>query len=180
MLITISFEKIILDNKSNYNKLKQDYYLVLTLNCKFTINQMSLEIPEFRFDLKTPGLLKTDDEFTIWFLEGILEKYPSYVECLMLLGNAYTGDGMYEKGLKVDLKLARLRPDDPLVRYNLACSFSLLGRFKQALESLGKAIDLGYNDLHHLEDDSDLDSLREEDDYKLLIDKLKRSTTRLV
>ncbi len=40
---------------------------------------MSLKIPEYRFDLKTPGLLKTDDQFTIWFYEGILEKYPSYV-----------------------------------------------------------------------------------------------------
>ncbi len=141
---------------------------------------MSLEIPEFRFDLKTPGLLKTDDQFTLWFYEGILERYPSYVECLMLLGNAYTANGMYENGLRVDLKLARLRPDDHLVCYNLACSYSLLGKYKQALESLGKAIDLGYDDLHHLEDDSDLDSLREEDDYKLLIDKLKRTSTRLV
>ncbi len=78
------------------------------------------------------------------------------------------------------MKLINLRPDEPLVGYNLACSYSLLGRFKQALESLGKAIDLGYNDIHHLEDDSDLDSLREEDDYKLLIDKLKRTSTRLV
>ncbi len=141
---------------------------------------MSLEIPEYRFDLKTPGLLKTDDQFTIWFLEGILKKYPSYVECLMLLGNAYTAHGVYEKGLKIDLKLARLRPDDPLVHYNLSCSCSLLGRICQAIESLGKAIDLGYDDLHHLEDDSDLDNLRDEDDYKILIDKLKRSSTRLV
>ncbi len=141
---------------------------------------MSLEIPEYRFDLKTPGLLKTDDQFTIWFLEGILEKYPSYVECLMLLGNTYTAHGVYEKGLKVDLKLVRLRPDDPLVHYNLACSCSLLGRFSQAIESLGKAIDLGYNDLYHLENDNDLDNLRDEDGYIILIDKLKKSVARLV
>ncbi len=98
----------------------------------------------------------------------------------MLLGNAYTANGMYEKGLKVDLKLARLRPNEPLVCYNLACSYSLLGSFKQALKSLGKAVDLGYNDLHHLENDSDLDSLRDEDNYKILIDKLKRSSAKLV
>ncbi len=141
---------------------------------------MAFKVPEYRFDLKTPGLLKTDDQFTIWFLEGILEKYPSYVECLMLLGNAYTADGMYGKGLEVDLKLMRLRPDDPLVCYNLACSYSLLGRPDQALRSLGKSVDLGYNDLIHLENDSDLDSLRDEDDYRILIDRLKRSLTKLV
>ena len=141
---------------------------------------MSLEIPEYRFDLKTPGLLKTDDQFTIWFLEGVLVKYPSYVECLMLLGNAYTANGMYEKGLKVDLKLARLRPNDPLVHYNLACSYSLLGRRDQALESLGEAVNLGYNDLHHLENDSDLDSLRDDEEYLILINKLKTFSKRLV
>jgi len=135
---------------------------------------MRLEIPEYKFDLKTPVFRKTDDEFAIWFFEGIIEKYPSYVECLMLLGNVYTANGMYEKGLKVDLKLERLKPDDPLVHYNLACSYSLLGRVDKSLESLGRAVDLGYKDIRHLENDSDLDRLRDEDDYKKLINKLKR------
>lgn len=137
---------------------------------------MRLEIPEYKFDLKTPEFQKTDDEFTIWFLEGILEKYPTYVECLMYLGNAYTATGMYQEGLKVDLKLVRLRPQDPLVHYNLACSFSLKGRLNESLGSLEKAIDLGYDDLVHLLNDRDLDSLRDEDGYKTLINKLKKSS----
>lgn len=141
---------------------------------------MRLEIPEYRFELKTPEFQKTDDEFTIWFFEGVIEKYPTYVECLMYLGNAYTATGMYEKGLKVDLKLARLRPKDPLVRYNLACSFSLLRRLNESLGSLEKAIDLGYDDLIHLVNDSDLDSLRDDEVYKVLINKLKKSSKKFV
>ncbi|OHB35455.1 MAG: hypothetical protein A2Y08_03745 [Planctomycetes bacterium GWA2_40_7] len=135
---------------------------------------MILGIPEYEFDLKTPDFRKTDDEFIIWFLEGVLEKYPSYAECLMLLGNVYTANGMHEKGLKVDVKLAKLKPCDPLVHYNLACSYSLLGSVNKSLEFLGKAIDLGYNDIRHMESDSDLDGLRDEDGYKTLINKLKR------
>lgn len=141
---------------------------------------MTLKIPEYTFDLKTPEFQKTDDEFMIWFLEGIIEKYPSYVECLMYLGNAYTAKGVYEKGLKIDLKLARLRPRDPLVYYNLACSYSLLGKIDTALDTLDKAIDLGYNDLMHLENDSDLDRLRDEEGYRKLIDRLKKSVKKLV
>ncbi len=141
---------------------------------------MRLEIPEYRFELKTPEFQKTDDEFTIWFLEGVIEKYPTYVECLMYLGNAYTATGMYEKGLKVDLKLARLRPEDPLVHYNLACSFSLLRRLNESLGSLEKAIDLGYDDLIHLVNDSDLDRLRDDEVYKVLINKLKKSSKKFV
>ena len=141
---------------------------------------MRLEIPEYRFDLKTPEFQKTDDEFTIWFMEGVLEKYPTYVECLMYLGNAYTATGMYEKGLEADFKLSRLRPKDPLVHYNLACSLSLLGRLNKSLESLEKAVAFGYDDLMYLENDSDLDRLRDEERYKVLITKLKKSLEKLV
>ena len=136
---------------------------------------MRLEIPEYRFDLKTPEFQKTDDEFTIWFLEGVLDKYPTYVECLMYLGNAYTATGLYEKGLEVDLRLEKLRPGDPLVHYNLACSYSLLGMLSESLGALEKAVDLGYDDLEHLKSDSDLDGVKDEDGYKVLIFKLKKS-----
>ncbi|MHC4321292.1 MAG: tetratricopeptide repeat protein [Planctomycetota bacterium] len=141
---------------------------------------MRLEIPEYRFDLKTPEFKMTDDEFTIWFLEGVLEKYPTYVECLMYLGNAYTATGMHEKGLEADLKLEKLRPKDPFVHYNLACSFSLMGMLSESLDSLEKAIELGYDDLVHLVNDSDLDSLRDEDGYKVLIVKLKKSSKEII
>ncbi len=136
---------------------------------------MRLEIPEYRFDLKTPEFQKTDDEFTIWFLEGVLDKYPTYVECLMYLGNAYTATGLYEKGLEADLKLEKLRPGDPLVHYNLACSYSLMGMLSESLGALEKAVDLGYDDLEHLKSDSDLDGVKDEDGYKVLIFKLKKS-----
>ncbi|ODS30734.1 MAG: TPR repeat-containing protein [Candidatus Scalindua rubra] len=141
---------------------------------------MKVKIPEYKFKLKTPEFQKTDEEFIIWFLEGVLENYPTYIECLMYLGNAYTAMGMHEKGLKIDLKLVRLKPYDPMIHYNLACSYSLLGRINRSLESLSKAIDLGYNDIRHLENDSDLDKLRNEEGYKTLIDKLKKPTKRLV
>jgi hypothetical protein len=87
---------------------------------------------------------------------------------------------MYEEGLKADLKLARLRSKDPLVHYNLACSFALMGRLNESLASLEKAIDLGYGDLVHLQNDSDLDNLRDEDGYKALINKLKESSKKFV
>ncbi len=141
---------------------------------------MTLRIPEYKFDLRTQEFRKTDDEFEIWFLEGILESYPAYVEGLMFLGNLYTADGMYEKGLRVDVKLSKLKPCDSVVHYNLACSYSLLGSVNKALKSLGNAIDLGYDDIKHLENDSDLDGLRDEAGYEMLVSKLKKSAKKLV
>ena len=68
----------------------------------------------------------------------------------------------------------RNNPDDARAHYNLACCYSLLGNVNKALESLGRAIDLGFDDIKHIENDSDLDGLRDEADYKKLINKLKR------
>ena len=79
---------------------------------------------------------------------------------------------MYEKGLQIDQQLAKMRPDDALVHYNLACSYSLLNRIGEALDELEKAVDLGYNDYIHLRSDSDLDKIRGEARFKALVKRL--------
>lgn len=141
---------------------------------------MTIKVPEYEFTLKAPEFQKNDEEFVIWFFEGVIENYPDYVECLMYLGNAYTARGMCEKGLQIDLKLAKLKPYDPLVHYNLACSHSLLNKTSPALAALSNAIKLGYNDIEHLENDDDLDNLKNRKEYKTLIDKLKEAANKCV
>ena len=101
-------------------------------------------------------------DIEINFLEGVLKRDRNYVEALQLLGDDYTRRGRYKDGLKVDRDLARLCPDDPLVHYNLACSFSLTAEFRKAVKSLRKAIDCGYRDFEHLRRDEDLAPLREQ------------------
>ena len=95
------------------------------------IYQNTLRIPEYNFELKAPEFQKSDEEFIVWFMEGVIEDYPYFLECLMYLGNAYTAMGEYEKGLQIDVRLVKLKPEDPLVHYNLACSYSLLGNIKK-------------------------------------------------
>ncbi len=134
----------------------------------------SITLPNYEFIINSPEFKKEGEEFTLWFLEGIIERNPNYVDCLMYLGNAYTAHGMYEKGLLVDQKLSHLRPNDPLVYYNLACSYALLKNIDAAFDALEKAIALGYNDIYHLERDKDLAFLREDIRYHKLIGKIKK------
>lgn len=134
----------------------------------------SITLPDYEFVINLPEFKREGEEFTVWFLEGILEDNPNYIDCLMYLGNVYTAHGMYEKGLSVDRKLCRLRPDDPLVYYNLACSHALLKDSDAAFNALEKAVTLGYNDIYHLEQDEDLVLLREDIRYKKLIEKIKK------
>jgi tetratricopeptide (TPR) repeat protein len=114
---------------------------------------MALKIPDYKFELKASSFQKDDTEFMVWFLEGVLENYPDYIECLMYLGNAYTAMGKYEEGLQIDLRLKKLRR---------------------------KSIELGYDDVQHIEDDADLDRLRDEEGYSILVNKLKEIAERRV
>jgi tetratricopeptide (TPR) repeat protein len=141
---------------------------------------MALKIPDYKFELKASTFQKDEAEFLVWFLEGVLENYPDYVECLMYLGNAYTAMGKYEEGLQMDLRLKRLRPCDPIVHYNLACSYSLLRKISLSLTALSKSIELGYDDIPYIENDADLDRLRDEEGYKILVNKLKEIAERRV
>ena len=106
-----------------------------------------------------------DLDIEIQFLEGVIERDRRYVEALQLLGDDYTRRGRFEDGLSVDRRLARLCPSDPLVHYNLACSFSLTKEFRKAANALRKAIHYGYRDFDHLRKDSDLEPLRQNELY---------------
>ena len=98
----------------------------------------------------------------ISFYENLLKEKPDYVDALIALGDAYTKKGHYKEGLKIDERLVKLKPDDPLVHYNLACSYSLLKMANLCLEALEKAIHLGYRDPAFMEKDPDLDFIRKE------------------
>ncbi|MCF6148627.1 MAG: hypothetical protein E3K37_08205 [Candidatus Kuenenia sp.] len=131
-----------------------------------------VKLPKYNFSIRAPEFQKEGEEFIIWFFEGIIEKKPDYVECLMYLGNAYTETGMYEKGLLIDQKLSRLRKDDPVVHYNLACSYALLENIEEAFIALEKAIDLGYKDVYHMKQDKDLAVLRKDIRFKKLMKRI--------
>jgi len=108
-------------------------------------------------------------DFEILFFEKVLKNCPDFVEALIALGDGYTKSGRYEEGLKIDQRLARLRPDDALIHYNLACSYSLLKMADQGLEALQKAIRLGYRNFRFMKKDSDLDFIREDLRFKELL-----------
>ena len=115
-----------------------------------------------------------DLDIKIGFMEGVVRRDPGYVEALQVLGDDYTKRGRYVAGLKVDEQLSHLRPDDPLVQYNLACSYSLTGNFNQAAAALGRALDLGFSDLKWLAKDPDLAALRDHPLYKNIRAKLRK------
>lgn len=108
-------------------------------------------------------------DFEISFFGSLIKGNPNYVDALIPLGDAYTKRGLYEKGLEVDLKLVELLPLDPVVHYNLACSYSLLGKIDLAINTLEKVIKLGYSDFKWMNKDPDLENVRKDSRYLELL-----------
>lgn len=117
---------------------------------------------------------KRDLDTKIEFIEGLIRRDPNYVDALQLLGDHYTQRGRYEEGLHIDERLARLQPENPLVFYNLACSYSLTEEIDRALFALDHAIKLGYRDFTWLSKDPDLKKLRSNPAFAELRAKIRR------
>ncbi len=120
-----------------------------------------------------------DLDVKIGFLEGVVRRESGYVDALQLLGDHYTQRGQFEEGLKIDEHLSRLEPKNPLVFYNLACSYSLTGQMDQAAHALDRALSLGYRDFRWLARDPDLRKLRKHPLYRNIEDKIRKLKVRV-
>lgn len=118
---------------------------------------------------------KSGTNFEIQFYEGVLKHNPAYAEVIELLGGLYTKLGRVDEGLRMDRKLVRLAPNNPIAHYNLACSLALKRRKADAVRALRRALETGYRDLDWMREDPDLASLR---DYSAFQD-IETELTRL-
>jgi tetratricopeptide (TPR) repeat protein len=116
---------------------------------------------------------KRNLDVEISFIEGVVKRDPTYIDALQILGDDYTKRGRFEDGLTVDQQLAKLRPEDAIVLYNLACSYALTGYVEKAFDALHRALDAGYNDFKWLAQDPDLARLREHKRYSEIRARLK-------
>jgi tetratricopeptide (TPR) repeat protein len=114
-----------------------------------------------------------DIEFETRFFEAVHRRDPRFPDVVEILGGLYTKQGRIAEGLKMDRKLVRLKPDNATAHYNLACSLALIRRKAQALKELERAIELGYDDRDWMEQDTDLDGLRDYPGYQNLLAKLQ-------
>ena len=119
-------------------------------------------------------MAKSDDpEFEMRFFESVLKRDAQYTEVVELLGGLYTKHGRIADGLRMDRKLVKLLPDNATAHYNLACSLALLKRKSDAIKSLRHAVSLGYTDFDWMQQDPDLDGLKQDPAFNALLTPLK-------
>ena len=125
--------------------------------------------PRIQERLTTVGL-----EFEAEFYGAATHRQPDNLDALVELGHVYTRMERYGEGLQVDQELARLMPEDATVQYNLACSLALMGRIDPALDTLERAVSLGYDDPDHLLEDEDMRGLWNEPRLRELVRLMQR------
>lgn len=105
------------------------------------------------------------DRHEVGLLELAVANRPDDFDLLVRLSELYSTLGQARDGLAIDLQLVVMAPNDPIVRYNLACSLSATGRVHAALSALKEALRLGYTDIPHLLHDPDLEMVRAADGF---------------
>ena len=131
------------------------------------------------YDGGTAGLFEAVDDVDVLgdveveLCEAALKAAPDFVEALSFLGNTFTRRGLHRKGLELDLKLVKLRPESPRANYNLACSYALLVEPEKAFRALDAAVEHGFDDAEHLARDDDLKSLRDDPRFAELIVRVR-------
>lgn len=119
-------------------------------------------------------------DIKISFVEGLVQRDSRYVEALQVLGDYYTQRGRFDCSLKIDQRLAELESRNPLVFYNLACSYTLNGDLGLAASALEQALLLGYRDFKWLARDPDLRILRKHPAYRSIREKIRTMTINVV
>lgn len=112
-------------------------------------------------------------DFEVEFFEGVHRRLPKDLRVISILANLYTRTGRIDAGLKMDRKLVRLKPEDPVAHYNLACSLALKERKAEAVEALRTAIIHGYDDHNWMRHDPDLGPLQDYPGFLRLLEELE-------
>jgi serine/threonine protein kinase/Flp pilus assembly protein TadD len=102
-------------------------------------------------------------------IEERLELNPDDVRALILAAGALASLGEQNKALDFIGRALEVDPDDPGILYNIACSYANLDKPEDALSALERAVDKGYARKDWMDNDPDLEPLRDSPRYQALL-----------
>ena len=97
-----------------------------------------------------------------------LHHNKKFEEAYINLSTAYLNTKQFESSLKTLNTLESINPRHPLLHYNFACYYSLLGNISMGIKSLRQAVTNGFKNHRILKTDPDIESLRQDPRFKEL------------
>jgi adenylate cyclase len=104
--------------------------------------------------------------------EDHLKWNPDDARALYLAANGLAALGEAARARQFAERAIAMRPDDPVLLYNVACTFALLEDIEPALEALENAARRGLNHRAWYERDSNLDCLRTHPRFQTILDRI--------
>ncbi len=98
-----------------------------------------------------------------------LEVVPEDVRARILLSGNLAWSGEADEAVRHLQTAVALRPGDPNTLYNAACTYGVLGRKAEALESFKKAVAAGYGNPNWAAKDADLACLHDDPEFQKLV-----------
>lgn len=119
-------------------------------------------------DLGLEEKSKTARKRGVTMAEQALNINPADTRALYLGANGWAALNEPEKAMQWLQRALALEPDDAMLQYNAGCIYALLGMKEEALNCLEHAVEQGLSQKGWFENDSNLDSLRDEPRFKAL------------
>ena len=102
-------------------------------------------------------------------VEQHLELNPDDARALIIGATARAVINDPSRATEYALRAMAVDPEDPMLLYNVACTYGVLGKVDECLHALEQAVSKGWGDRDWLQHDSDLDSIRNEPRYLALM-----------
>jgi len=102
-------------------------------------------------------------------VEERLDLIPDDTRACVLGAAAFATFGEVERSAALAKRALAIDPDDPMLLYNVACTYSLLHMTDEALDCLESAVDKGYGHKEWMEHDSDFDSIKDTPRFKAIL-----------
>ena len=99
-----------------------------------------------------------------------IDTVPDVGACAMY---AYLGLGQRDKAKEFMQLVLDTNPDDKGVYYDAACLYARMGENGQSVAYLRQSFEKGYHNFVHIDNDDDLDVVREMEEFKVLIEEYK-------
>jgi len=133
----------------------------------------ALSVGKLELELGLPAVLKTANESTAKGFAARRALASLYSQLSFYLPRDFFQAQEYARAA-VALELAtHIRQPPAFVLYNLASAWARTGRSKKAMAALTDAVEAGYSDVEHMEQDADLESLRKLGEYQDLVARMK-------
>ena len=106
---------------------------------------------------------------TIKLIEERLTLNPGDTRATALGAGIYARMGDRESANALAKRSLDIDPEDSMLLYNVACTYSLLGMGEEALGCLQRAVDNGFGHKEWIEHDNDFDPIREMPRFKSIV-----------